>query len=47
MKFGLLRLITLLLAFGFSPDAKADVCQYQEGDYQGNNKKCFLIIEMN
>ena len=35
----LLILIALLLSvLGFSPDAKADACQYQARDYQGNNR---------
>ena len=39
MKFRLLGLITLLLsALVLSPNAKADVCQYQKCDYQGNNR---------
>ena len=32
-------LTTLLMSvLGFSPDAKADACQYQARDYQGNNR---------
>ena len=39
MRFYLLALIALLLSvLGFSPDAKADACQYQARDYQGNNR---------